>query len=400
MQKRPKYIGFLGATFGIASVAGPLLGGIFTTKVTWRWCFWINVPIGGLAIVVLLFVLPARPAAKKLTGYSFIQRVKQLDPIGTALLLPGLVLLLLALQWGGNQYKWGSPRVATSLALGLALLVAFGISQVGAGDNGTVPLRILSQRSIAAATIVSIGFGAALVVLTFYLPIWFQAIQGQSAFSAGIRLLPYFLGTVTFVITSGLVVSKLGYYTPVLIVGTALMIVGCGLLTTFRGDTYKGEWIGYEVRLLPPPNQYTENLTQNQLITSAGVGLSLAQANNAAQTVLSREDLPIGVTIVTFAQQLGGSIFVSVCQAVLSSTLSARLKNQIPGFNAAQLSNTGTTDLSLLVPNDKLPVLLEAYNVAIVNVFYCALAVSGVAFIASFFVEWKSMREKPNPTEV
>ena len=251
LQKRPKYIGFLGATFGIASIAGPLLGGLFTTKLTWRWCFWINVPIGGLAIAVLLFVLPNKPPAKKFTGDSFLQRVRQFDPVGTALLLPGLVLLLLALQWGGNRYTWGSSRVATSLTLGLVLLVAFCISQFWAGDNGTVPVRIMGKRTIAAGTVVSIGFGAALIILTFYLPIWFQAIQGKSAFDAGIRLLPYFLGTVTFVITSGIVVSKTGYYTPVLIVGTALMIVGCGLLTTFRRETSKGEWVGYEVR--PPP---------------------------------------------------------------------------------------------------------------------------------------------------
>ena len=249
LQKRPKWMGFLGATFGLASIGGPLLGGLFTTQVNWRWCFWINVPIGGVAIMVLLFVLPAKPPPKKHAGESFMQRVRQFDPVGTALLLPGLVLLLLALQWGGDGYAWGGTRVVVSLVLGLVLIVACGVSQLWAGDNGIVPPRILAQRSIAAGAIVSFGFGSALIILTFYLPIWFQAIKGRSAFSAGIRLLPYFLGTVTFVIGSGFVVSKLGYYTPVLIAGTALMVVGCGLLTTFQVDTSNGEWIGYEVSI-------------------------------------------------------------------------------------------------------------------------------------------------------
>lgn len=247
LQKRPKYMGFLGATFGLASIAGPLLGGLFTTKINWRWCFWINAPIGGLAIMILLIILPAYPPPKTHVGESFMQRVTQFDPMGTSLLLPGLVLILLALQWGGNGYAWGSTQVVVSLVLGLLLLVAFAISQLWAGDNGTVPPRILSQRSIAAGAVVSLTFGSALIILTFYLPIWFQAIEGQSAFRAGIRLLPYFLGTVTFVIGSGFVVSKIGYYTPVLIAGTALMVVGCGLLTTFKVDTNNGEWIGYEV---------------------------------------------------------------------------------------------------------------------------------------------------------
>jgi hypothetical protein len=132
------------------------------------------------------------------------------------------------------------------LVLGLLLLMAFGITQLWAGDNGTVPPRIFSQRSIAAATAVSLAFGSTLIILTFYLPIWFQAIKGQSAVGAGIRLLPYFLSTVVFVIGSGFLVSKVGYYTPVLIVGTAVLIVGCGLVTTFEADTNRGEWIGYQ----------------------------------------------------------------------------------------------------------------------------------------------------------
>lgn len=249
LKDRPKFFGFIGATFGIASIGGPLLGGVFTSKLTWRWCFWINVPIGVVAIAVLLFILPAKPPPRNHTGDTFLQRVKQFDPLGTALLLPGLVLLLLALQWGGIGYAWGSARVAVCLALGLALLVAFAISQVWTGENGTVPPRILLQRTIAAGTVVSLGFGAALIIVTFYLPIWFQAVQSKTAFEAGIRLLPYFLGTVFFVITSGFVVSKTGYYTPPLILGTALVIIGCGLLTTFGLKTSNGEWIGYEVSI-------------------------------------------------------------------------------------------------------------------------------------------------------
>lgn len=251
LEKRPQYLGFIGATFGLASIAGPLLGGVFTTEATWRWCFWINAPIGGIAIAVLLFILPANPAPQEHTTESFLERVRLFDPIGTALITPGLILLLLAVQWGGTEYSWSSTRVIVTLVLGIVLLVAFGISQVWVGDNGTLPPRIIRMRSIAAATVVSLGFGSTLVIVSFFLPIWYQAIKGLSAVTAGIRLLGYFLSTVLFVIGSGIAVSRIGYYTPWLIIGTALSIVGCGLLTTLRVTTSTAASIGFQVCIQP-----------------------------------------------------------------------------------------------------------------------------------------------------
>ncbi|KAH7305758.1 major facilitator superfamily domain-containing protein [Stachybotrys elegans] len=381
LEKRPKYQGLLGATFGLAAIAGPLLGGAFASGATWRWCFWLNLPIGGIALVILLILLPVKAPPRQMVRGSLIESISQFDPIGTLLLVPGIILLLLALQWGPENGSWSSPRVLGTIIPGIFLLVIFAVSQIWIGENGTIPPRIISQRSIAAASAASLGFGSALIIITFYLPIWYQAIQGLSAVDAGIRLLAYFLSTVFFVIGSGALVSKLGYYTPLMILGTAIMIVGCGLLSTVRVNSPDAEVVGFQV------------------LFGVGMGLALIQPINAGQTVLSREDIPTGLTVINFMNFVGGTVFVGVCQSILTHTLTDELRRNVPDLDVASILRNGATSLSGSVTPEQRPLFINAYNAGLVNVFYCAMALSAFAFIASCFLEWRTVKARQSDIE-
>lgn len=147
LVKRPIYSGGIGAMYGIASVAGPLLGGVFTDKATWRWCFYINLPIGAITVITMIFFFHA-PERKAIAKISWKERAEQLDLIGTFFFMPGVVCLLLALQWGGSKYAWANGRIIALFVIAGLLLIAFVAVQFWKKDNATVPPRIIKKRSI------------------------------------------------------------------------------------------------------------------------------------------------------------------------------------------------------------------------------------------------------------
>jgi MFS family permease len=243
LHKRPMLQGLFGACFGVASVAGPLLGGAFTgSKLTWRWCFYINLPLGGLTILVVTLLLRLEEQKPKLKSW------KDLDPLGTVLFLPSITCLLLALEWGAVEYAWGDPQIVALLVVFGVCLVAFGLWQyITRATTATIPTRILLQRSVACGGLSQFCVGAAMLSVCLYIPLWFQAIQGVSAMQSGIRMIPLVLSVVVGSISSGGLVQRLGYYVPFMIVGACLMAVGSGLITTWNMETQKGEWIGFQV---------------------------------------------------------------------------------------------------------------------------------------------------------
>ena len=371
LRKRPAVQGAFGAVFGISSVIGPLLGGVFTSDVSWRWCFWINLPVGGFTIVVLILILKA-PAALK-PGQTLKEQILQLDPIGTACFLPGIVCILLALQWGGTTYAWSSARVIALLVLGIVLIIAFIGLQFWNVEHATIPPRIFLNRSVAAGFLFMTFLAGNMMTLVYYLPIWFQAIKGASPVHSGIMNLPFMLALTTAAIMAGILVSRIGYYVPFMIASTVIMSIGDGLLTLWTVDTAHPSWIGFQV------------------FAGFGIGLGMQQPNIAAQTVLEKKDTPVGVALMFFGQSLGGSIFITVGQNILGNRLVKRLTG-IPGFDPQTIANVGATDLRSVVDSKYLETVLVAYNNSLRDVWYLTLALACTTLIGAVAMQWRSVK--------
>ncbi|KAI1090649.1 MFS general substrate transporter [Rostrohypoxylon terebratum] len=378
LRKRPMFQGIFGTVFGVSSVMGPLVGGAFTAHVTWRWCFYINLPIGAVAFLCLSIVnLPNKPPVPA----PFWEHFTRLDPLGTFFFVPSIVCLLLALQWGGSTYAWGSWRIILLLVLFAVLFIVFACVQVFMPDTATVPVRIISQRSIAAATVFMLAVAGAMLMTVYYIPLWFQVVKGVNAVQSGIDTLPLVLSLVVASFVNGGLTQKLGYYVPSMIACPTIMSVGLGLLSTFKVDTSSSHWIGF------------------QFLVGFGLGMGMQSAGLSAQAVLPKPDIPTGIAIMFFVQQLGGAVFTSVGQNLLSSYMVQHV-SEVPGLSPEQITNTGATDLVESVPPSSRPAVRKLYNDALSRVFLCGMGVALVAFVAAFFMEWKNIKKtgpKANP---
>ncbi|TDZ53156.1 Efflux pump aflT [Colletotrichum trifolii] len=374
LHKRPMFQGIFGMVFGLASVVGPLVGGGFTGTVTWRWCFYMNLPIGGAAFLFLFFMLKAPKQQQQHEPASVLQHVLRLDPLGTFFFLPSIVSLLLALEWGGATYAWSDGRIIALFVVFGSAFMAFATVQVLMPKTATVPVRIITQRTMLAGAFFMLFLAGSMMLAVYYLPLWFQAVQGASPVDSGIYTIPLVLSIVVSSIFSGIMTQKTGYYVPSMLLCPCIMSVGLGLMSTFQPEVGSGHWIGY------------------QFLTGFGLGFGMQTVGLAVQAVLPKEDVSTGVSISFFAQQLGAAIFVSVGQSILSNMLVSELSG-IPGLPAQAIVNSGATNLRATVPAQFLDVVIGAYNYACTRIFLAGMGLSLATLICALFMEWRNIKK-------
>jgi hypothetical protein len=336
---------------------------------------YINLPIGAFTFagIVAFFDSPPRKTEAKV---SWRERANQFDIYGTIVFLPAIISLLLALQWGGSTYPWGSGRIVALLVLFGVLIAVFIAIQFWKGDYATVPIRILTQRSIAGSAWYAFCLGATFFVLVYWIPVWFQAIKGTSATKSGIDSLPLIVSLVICNIISGVGTTKLGYYTPFFYISTVLMALGSGLLTTWKTNTGHSMWIGY------------------QIVFGFGVGFGMQQALICAQTVLPIVDVPVGTAMMIFFQTMGGSIFLSVAQNIFTNKLLSGVIATVPGINPSIVMHSGATDLKTNIPPHFLAAVQVAYNHALTQTWYVSVAMACASVFGIVWIEWKSVKGK------
>jgi EmrB/QacA subfamily drug resistance transporter len=361
-RERGRYQGLFGAVFGVSSVAGPLIGGFLVDNASWRWIFYVNLPIGALALAVIVAGL----------DIPYERREARIDIAGTALLALGTGCIVLLTTLGGNQWAWGSWQSVGLAIVGVLALIAFvGVER--RAEEPVLPLALLANRTFAVAAGIGFIVGVALFGATTYMPLFLQVVTGASATQSGLELLPLIAGLLVTSIGSGQLIARWGRYKPFPIAGTAIMTVGFLLLSTMG----------------PGTSAVTRSV--NMLVVGIGIGLVMQVLVLAVQNAVDYGDLGVATSGATFFRSIGGSIGVAVFGAIFSNRLShelAKLGATPPGVRGGRVEPSAIERLPAAIRGE----VIGAYSDALTSVFLVAAPIAFAGFLLAWLLPEKPLR--------
>ncbi|KAI0896126.1 efflux pump [Annulohypoxylon nitens] len=381
LEKRPALIGLTMGLMQLGLVAGPLIGGAFTTYTTWRWCFYVNLPVGAFTALVILLVRIPEQMPKQNPLVVFAKLHHYLDLVGFALFAPAVLQLLLALQYGGNQFAWKSSTVIGLFCGSGATFIVWLVWNRYKGDDALLPHSMIKQKVVWASGLFQAFMLSAVYGATYFLPIYFQAINNVTAMLSGVYLLPTILPQLVMAGLSGVLLQKMGFIIPIAVVGTVFLSLGSGLYSLLQPDSSTGDWVGF------------------QILAGVGSGLSMQLAIISIQAAVGEAQLATGMALVIFAQSLGPAIVLVVCNVIFNSSLKSQLQDKAPHTDAAAVIQAGATGFRAIVQRDDLPGVLAAYAVSVDRVFYFVAAVAAACIIVLWGMGWHDLRTKDNKVE-
>ena len=358
-RDRGRYQGFFGAVFGVSTVIGPLLGGFFVDNLSWRWIFYINLPLGIVALAVIAVAFQARTDRAH----------HAIDYLGAVLLAGGLSAIVLYTSLGGTTYGWVSPPMLALIAVGVALLVAFVLAEKRAAEP-ILPLELFRNRVFTVTSAVGLIVGFALFGSVTYLPLYLQEVKGHTPTTSGLLITPMMAGVLVTSIGSGQLISRFGRYKPFPIAGTAIMVVGLALLSRLHVNTSTVVAGAY------------------MLVLGLGLGLVLQVLVLAAQNAVDYKYLGVATSGSTLFRQIGGSIGVSIFGAIFANQLAKNLAATIPaGVHVP-------TSVNPAALKQFPPAVHDAYTAAITAALRPVFLTAAAVAVLGFILTW-ALREVP-----